>query len=456
MRIPPLARTLAALAPTLAALARTLAILALLAPLAPAAPQTPGAGTPELQRANQLMGQGQFASAADAFRAILDGDDTNAAAWFGLGYCRHAQGDMEGALEGHVKAAAAPAFAPTASYNAACACARLGRVDDAFAWLAKARAAGFASWGLVATDTDLAALRGDERLAAYLPAPADSGQPFAEDVTIVHDLHGEAAGDQYGWVARAVGDADGDGVGDFASTAPFHGGKGAVCVHSGKTGTVLVRVVGKPGEQLGWCVAGAGDLDGDGRADFVAGSPGPSATPGSTPGVVRAFSGADGNVLHEWLGEAPGDSFGKDARGIGDHDGDGVQEILIGAPNHDAAGQDAGRAYVFSGKTAELLHTFDGERAGDNLGGGELAGYAARAGGAGAERVAGLIVVSAMNAGPKNQGVVYGWSGAPDWAPRFTFAGDATSQNLGWFMSILGDANADGTPDVLATDWHDT
>jgi hypothetical protein len=234
MRIPPLARTLAALAPTLAALARTLAILALLAPLAPAAPQTPGAGSPELQRANQLMGQGQFASAADAFRAILDGDDTNAAAWFGLGYCRHAQGDMEGALEGHVKAAAAPAFAPTASYNAACACARLGRVDDAFAWLAKARAAGFASWGLVATDTDLAALRGDERLAAYLPAPADSGQPFAEDVTIVHDLHGEAAGDQYGWVARAVGDADGDGVGDFASTAPFHGGKGAVYVHSGK------------------------------------------------------------------------------------------------------------------------------------------------------------------------------------------------------------------------------
>jgi hypothetical protein len=430
---------------TATSLVRSLTLLAVTCSLAfGAAAQSGGAGSPALQRANALMAQGQYASAAGAFREILDGDGANAAAWFGLGYCRHAQGEMEGALEAHAKAAGTPAYAATASYNAACACARLGRVDEAFGWLARARAAGFVNWAIVATDTDLDALRGDDRLQACLPPPADSAQPFAEDVRIVHDLYGEAAGDQYGWVARALGDCDGDGVGDFACTAPFHGGgAGAVYVHSGKSGAVLARVVGKAGDKLGWCVAGAGDLDGDGKADFVAGAPGPA----TAPGTVRAFSGADGRLLHAWLGEAAGDSFGKDARGVGDHDGDGVQEILIGAPQHDAAGQDAGRAYLFSGRTHELLHAFDGERAGDQLGGGELAGHA---------QGEGLLVVSAMNAGPQNQGVVHAWSGAPGFAPRFTFAGDATSQNLGWFMSIVGDADADGTLDVLATDWHDT
>jgi Tetratricopeptide repeat/FG-GAP repeat/FG-GAP-like repeat len=424
-------------------LGAALLVACLLAPLR-AQESRPATEQAALVESAKLMQQGAYAEAAALLERLVAAEPENAQAWFRLGYCRHALGDLQRALAAHERAACFPEVAATASYNAACAHARLGHVDEAFAWLERARTAGFTGWAALATDADLDALREDPRFAAFLPAPADTARPFVEDATILYDLFGEAAGDQFGWVARAVGDVDADGAADFASTAPFAAqGAGAVYVYSGRKGALLFRADGRPGEQLGWCVSGAGDVDGDGHADVVAGAPGAA---GGT-GAVHVLSGADGSVLRTLRGEDPGDRFGTDARAVGDHDGDGVPELLIGAPEHDAAGADAGRAYFVSGRAGEVVHTFDGERAGDELGGGELAGFCKGADG--------LLVVAAMNAGDEHRGRVYAWSAASR-ELRFTLAGDGGSKNLGWFVSIPGDLDRDGTPDVLATDWHDS
>src|SRR6185503_1012421 len=73
------------------------------------------------------------------------------------------------------------------------------------------------------------------------------------------------------------------------------------------------------------------------------------------------FAEPDIEVLYSLQAETPGDSFGWVAEKIGDIDGDRAPDFVIGAPTNAAGGVNAGRAYVFSGRSGALLHTVSGE-----------------------------------------------------------------------------------------------
>jgi hypothetical protein len=75
----------------------------------------------------------------------------------------------------------------------------------------------------------------------------------------------------------------------------------------------------------------------------------------------------DTKIIAEWKGEKSGDTFGWIARVIGDVDKDGVADFATSAPQHATGGTRAGRIYVYSTKTRELLWKVDGI-AGDFLG----------------------------------------------------------------------------------------
>ncbi|MEQ1891142.1 MAG: FG-GAP-like repeat-containing protein [Planctomycetota bacterium] len=191
---------------------------------------------------------------------------------------------------------------------------------------------------------------------------------FEPALRVIHEFVGEAANDQFGWTGRNAGDCDGDGHADLILTAPTKaiGGPaaGRVYVHSGKSGKLLFSHDGKPGDQLGNCGQAAGDVNGDGRADVIVGAPGANAG----RGVALVLSGQDGAVLLTLKGEQPGDNLGRNACGAGDADGDGHADLLAGANGSDAVGPDSGRAYLFSGKDGSVLATFDGEESGDKFG----------------------------------------------------------------------------------------
>ncbi len=280
-------------------------------------------------------------------------------------------------------------------------------------------------------------------------APAQFSEP---EVTVIHQLTGVLSTDGFGWAVSGVMDLSGDGVADLIAPAPRNdtGGTdaGRVYVYSGAAGTLLPGLSlpsPGPGSQLGWAIGDAGDVDGDGVPDIIAGAP------FTANGSVRIFSGATGALIRQINGEAAGDQFGYAVAGAGDLNGDGRAEVLVGAPNRAAAGAGAGRAYIYSGIDGALLHFWNGEGAGDRFGRG-IASIGDIDGDGKPEHV-----VGAPFAGPTNHGRAYVYDGATHalrFAPRDA---EPTGASFGeFFVGPAGDVNNDGLLDVYVGDYADS
>lgn len=192
---------------------------------------------------------------------------------------------------------------------------------------------------------------------------------------LIYLFEGQAVGDFLGWSVAGIGDLDGDGVSDVLLGAPNASPSGSaqagkVEVRSGGTGEVLYRIEGAETEgYFGKALASVGDIDGDGIDDFVVGAPGASPEGRSQAGSAFLFSGVNGRLLHRFDGSAPFDEFGASVAGGGDVDGDGVGDIAIGSPSASPRGQvAAGSALLYSGRTLEMLFRMDGENRSDSLG----------------------------------------------------------------------------------------
>ncbi len=313
--------------------------------------------------------------------------------------------------------------------------ARAGRLDDAFRMLERARTSG-ADFSAIAARPDLDPLRGDRRFAMLFPAPADFEPPFAERVRIIHEWRGEHAGDEFGWIARGIGDVDGDGVTDVVISAttnpPFGSVTGKLYAYSGRSGRLLWRREGEKGWVLGTSVEAAGDVDHDGIPDVIAGAPG--------KGVVLIQSGQDGREIHRIQGDSTEANFGGAVAGIGDVDGDGHADFVVGASGANVRAPGAGRAIIFSGRTADRLHVIDGEGANDAFGSAVTGAN-------------GIVAIGAPAAGTSHRGRVYILDAATA-ARRWVEEADSTGVALGaMFLSNPGDVDGDGVADVFASDF---
>src|SRR5262249_19233397 len=282
----------------------------------------------------------------------------------------------------------------------------------------------------------LAPFKSDKRFAAILPTPADFEKPSVKPVKIIREWDGEAANDQFGWIARNIGDVDRDGIPDFVTSAPTrNNGAGRVYVYSTKSGELLWSIDGKPGDRLGVGIEAAGDANHDGTPDVVASAPG--------AGKAYIYSGKDGSVLVTMTAEDPKDVFGRHVSDVGDINHDGYADVIIGAPGNN---KQAGAAYVYSGRDGKLLLKLTGEREGDQFG-------AAVSGHTGKTGI--MLIVGAPGAGPNRHGRTYVYKSF-DQKPAFTFDAEESGQALGaMFVSVPGDMDGDGIPEVFASDFSD-
>src|SRR5262245_45209612 len=207
------------------------------------AAQTPPSSDQEVAAAAGKIGQGDFAGASTALERVVAREPDNKVAWRYLGFAYLKQKKYSESRAAYAKLLALVPDAPQALYNTGVSYALEGNKDAAFVWLGKAKATKKLDMTQIEVDADLANLKSDPRFAALLPTPADFAHPFVERVKIVHEWNGENRGDQFGWIARSLGDVDGDGVADFVTSAPSwaagnESGKdaGRVYVYSGKTG----------------------------------------------------------------------------------------------------------------------------------------------------------------------------------------------------------------------------
>ncbi len=204
-------------------------------------------------------------------------------------------------------------------------------------------------------------------------------------------------------------------------------------------------------DQLGFAVAGGGDLNGDGFSDFFISIPGADMGGSGNSafledaGSIEVFSGADGTLLYQIDGLNGTDRLGGSLGfTTGDVDGGGTEDFIVGAPDADVNGMaDAGAAYVYSGEDGHILYQIQGSASDDRLGG--SVGILDDITGDGQDEfVVGVpgkdIGGTGSSAALQDAGAVYVYSGA-DGSPLYTINGTGAGDRLGGSVGFEGEVS---------------
>ena len=291
----------------------------------------------------------------------------------------------------------------------------------------------------------------------------------SSDVYIVgDDLHGQAGG-----AVSGAGDMNGDGyedliIGAYLEDAGYFTDSGAAYLLDGPlnggidVAVSAVRLAGETDDNwAGFAVSGGGDVDADGFDDVLVGA------------VLREDAGVTGGAAYlvlgpvfgdmnlyssdaKFTGEGDGDWAGAALDCRGDADGDGTDDVLVGAPLESSGGDHAGAAYLLYGPQYGTVPLGNADAkltgmAADDWTGGALA-FAGDMDGDGDDEV--LLGAVGVDYPGADAGAVYLFEGPVTGAIDVSsadavFTGQAAHDNAGSAVGAAGDVNGDGWADIL-------
>jgi hypothetical protein len=137
-----------------------------------------------------------------------------------------------------------------------------------------------------------------------------------------------------------------------------------VTVYSGATGAVLNTFFGVAAQdRLGYSGCEVGDVNGDGHSEVIVGTYIPTGL-----GYARVYSGIDGSVMYHLTDGVIGDAFGHTVAGVADVNGDGKPDFAVSAPLSNVNGSLSGFVRVYSGADGSILKQFNGYASGIHYG----------------------------------------------------------------------------------------
>ncbi|GAB4222361.1 MAG: hypothetical protein Kow0062_19400 [Acidobacteriota bacterium] len=277
-----------------------------------------------------------------------------------------------------------------------------------------------------------------------------------------------ADGDQ-GWAylgcsVATAGDVNGDGFSDIIVGARAYDNgetdEGRAYIYFGSAagpGAAPDWTVegDQAGASLGFSVATAGDVNGDGYSDVIVGArqyDGGQTDEGRA--LVYHGSAAGPSTTADWTAEGnqAGAYFGGSVATAGDVNGDGFADVIIGALLYDGGETNEGRAYVFFGSPSGLSTTADWTAEG-NQAGAYFGGSVATAGDVNGDGYADIIVGARLYDGTQTDAgkvfVYYGSADGPDTDFPWTAEGDQASARFGVAVGTAGDIDGDGYADII-------
>ena len=291
---------------------------------------------------------------------------------------------------------------------------------------------------------------------------------------------GNRSGSKLGIRVAGLGDVNGDGYADIAAGAYTYGAdsipQGRVYVYLGSStspGTPTQIAGEQDYSEFGYCVAAAGDVNGDGFADMIASARRYSGG-NLNEGKVYVYYGSRAGIAATaaWTAQAGQDSaqFGYRCASAGDVNGDGYSDVIVGAPLYDNGQKDEGKVFVYYGSSSGLGPngtpanadwTAESNQIGANMG-----GSVASAGDLNGDGYGDIVVGCPQYDDPEiDEGAVFvyygsasglGASGTPlnaGWSAE----GNQGGADLGVCASVAGDVNGDGYTDlIVGADLYDT